>query len=92
MKYASRHMKLCGFLLCFSTICCKPHNSENESNHNAVPKWEYRQLTSFSKDFPGDECNKLGNDGWELIDVYRKRDGGYYTQYTFKRGILKSAR
>ena len=69
----------------FSIAGCERPVSVNDSPEATFQAWEYKQTTSFSKDFPGEDLDKLGADGWELVDVHRERDRGYFTLYTFKR-------
>ena len=66
---------------------CKPASS----SFAAAPKWEYRQTISFSRDFPTEELNKLGSEGWELVDYHEEREKGYYTRFTFKRLVTSSS-
>lgn len=69
----------------FTIAGCERPVAVDASPQSTVHAWEYKQTTSFSKGFPGEALDKVGADGWELIDVHRERDRGYSTLYTFKR-------
>lgn len=45
------------------------------------------QTVSYSKNFPAEELNKLGQQGWELVTASEERQSGHFTKFTFKRSI-----
>ena len=64
---------------------CERREAADDGPQASARTWEYKQTTSFAKNFPEEELNRVGADGWELVHVHRERDSGYYTLYTFKR-------
>lgn len=43
-----------------------------------MPKWEYRIITVFSAISKEAELNALGEQGWELVEIYAFSMGLYY--------------
>lgn len=53
----------------------------------SAPQFEYRRESSVMH-CPIDFLNKLGKQGWELVDVFDSADGLH--RHTFKRSVRRS--